>query len=190
MNIVVSQSVIDAVPWIVSTLKKMGFPRLAAENCKTGIITAIMKHFRNLSVNMPGYCYYDIPGQKYRLIFRYRMSKDRTKALLTSVSTGERPLHEQKRNIVRLTESDLMRYIKEAASKVLNEAFDFPNGLSPKKVNEKFTCALSRLYQDGKITEDEFNELFHYGMYFNPYYTNGHKEDCLKNQQSSNHHLL
>lgn len=123
MNIVVSQSVIDAVPWIVSTLKKMGFPRLAAENCKTGIITAIMKHFRNLSVNMPGYCYYDIPGQKYRLIFRYRMSKDRTKALLTSVSTGERPLHEQKRNIVRLTESDLMRYIKEAASKVLNEAF-------------------------------------------------------------------
>lgn len=171
MNIVVSQSVIDAVPWIVSTLKKMGFPRLAAENCKTGIITAIMKHFRNLSVNMPGYCYYDIPGQKYRLIFRYRMSKDRTKALLTSVSTGERPLHEQKRNIVRLTESDLMRYIKEAASKVLNEAFNFPNSLSNEDkqsfTKEEFPyltdIAIEKLNKDWpRIKKMSYKELLDY----------------------------
>lgn len=127
MNIIVSQNVIDAVPWIVSTLKKMGFPRLAVENCKTGIVSAIMGHFRNLNANMPGYCYYDIPGQKYRLIFRYRMSKDRTKALLTSVSTAERQLHEQKRDVVRLTESDLVHCVKEVALMVLNEVFDSQN---------------------------------------------------------------
>lgn len=121
MNIVVSQSVIDAVPWIVSTLKKMGFPRLAVENCKTGIVSAIMGHFRNLNANMPGYCYYDIPGQKYRLIFRYRMSKDRTKVLLTSVSIGKRPLHEQKRNIVRLTESEFKDYVTDVAIRALYE---------------------------------------------------------------------
>lgn len=172
MNIVVSQSVIDAVPWIVSTLKKMGFPRLAAENCKTGIITAIMKHFRNLSVNMPGYCYYDIPGQKYRLIFRYRMSKDRTKALLTSVSTVERQLHEQKRDVVRLTESEFKDYVAKVALKALNEAFDSPDGLSYEEVLEKFSKKLSSLYLNGKISEDDFNELSDYFYHFYPNATN------------------
>lgn len=135
MNIVVSQSVIDAVPWIVSTLKKMGFPRLAVENCKTGIIAAIMQHFRVLNVNMPGYCHYDIPGQKYRLIFRYRMSKDRTKALLTSVSTVERQLHEQKRNIIRLTESDIRHCVSQVLLSVLNEEI-VPIGDKPIKVGD------------------------------------------------------
>lgn len=125
MNIIVSQSVIDAVPWIVSTLKKMGFPRLAVENCKTGIIAAIMGHFRNLNANMPGYCYYDIPGRKYRFIFRYRMSKDRTKALLTSVNTVERELHEQKHDVVRLTESEFKNCVKKVALGVLNEETHF-----------------------------------------------------------------
>lgn len=121
MNIVVSQSVIDTIPRMVSTLKKMGFPLHAVENCKTGIVTAIIGHFRNLSVNMPGYCYYDIPGQKYRFIFRYKMSKDRTKALLTGVSIGERQLHEQKRNVIRLTEADIRHCVRQVLLRALNE---------------------------------------------------------------------
>lgn len=180
MNIIVSQNVIDAVPWIVSTLKKMGFPRLAVENCKTGIVSAIMGHFRNLNANMPGYCYYDIPGQKYRLIFRYRMSKDRTKALLTSVSTAERQLHEQKRDVVRLTESEFKDYVTKIALRALNEAFDFSNALSKGEVLERFSKKLSNLYLEGKISEDDFNELSHYFLYFSPNYTNGYKEDKSK----------
>ncbi len=180
MNIVVSQSVIDAVPWIVSALKKMGFPRLAVENCKTGIVSAIMGHFRNLNANMPGYCYYDIPGQKYRLIFRYRMSKDRTKALLTSVNTVERELHEQKRNVIRLTEADIRHCVRAILAKVLNESFIKPHGLSQSEALEKFGECLSRLYLNGKLTEDEVEELTHYGLYFSPLYSNGHYEDILK----------
>lgn len=171
MNIVVSQSVIDAVPWIVSTLKKMGFPRLAVENCKTGIVSAIMGHFRNLNANMPGYCYYDIPGLKYRVIFRYRMSKDRTKALLTSVSTAERQLHEQKRNIVRLTESDLVHCVKNASLRILNEVLDFPDGLS-KEDKHPFTkeefpyltdIAIEKLNKDwNRIKKMSYKELLDY----------------------------
>lgn len=168
MNIIISQSVIDAIPWIVSTLKKMGFPLLAVENCKTGIINTIMNHFRSLSANMPGYCYYDIPGQKYRFIFRYRISKDKGKTLLTGVSIGERQLHEQKRNAVRLTESDIRHCVKEVVSKVLNGAFDSPDGLSYEEVLEKFSKKLSSLYLKGKISEDDFNELSGYFYHFYP----------------------
>ena len=177
MNIIVSQSVIDAIPWIVSTLKKMGFPQLAVENCKTGIIATIRQHFRNLSAHMPGYCRYNIPGKKYRFIFRYRMSNDRTKALLTGVSIGKRELHEQKRKVIRLTEADIRHCIEKIMSRLLTEGFDFPHELSRKEVLERFSKKLSSLYLEGKISEDDFNELSHYFLYFSPNYANGYEED-------------
>lgn len=135
MNIIVSQSVIDAIPWIVSTLKKMGFPQLAVENCKTGIIATIRQHFMNLSAHMPGYCRYDIPGKKYRFIFRYRMSNDRTKALLTGVSIGKKELHEQKRKVIRLTEADIRHCIRKVMLRLLEESFIHPLS-KPMKIGE------------------------------------------------------
>lgn len=125
MNITVSQNAVNAIPQMVSTLKSMGFPKLAVENCRTGIISAIMRHFTSMNSKMPGYCHYDIPGRKYRFVFTYRMSPTQNMALITGVSIRKRPVentgfpvNEEKRNVIRLTEEDLRRMVKKAVRKV------------------------------------------------------------------------
>lgn len=184
MNITISQNAVNAIPQMVSILKNMGFSNLAVENCKTGIITVIMRHFASMSSNMPGYCYYDIPGKKYRFVFSYRMSSTRNMVLITGVSLKERPLeskqlpvNEQKRNVIRLTESEMRHCMENLVRNVLKEVFDFPHGLSEKDVMERFSKKLSGLYLKGKISEDDFNELAHYFLYFSSNYTNGHEKD-------------
>lgn len=189
MNITVSQNAVNAIPQMVSTLKSMGFPKLAVENCRTGIIAAIMRHFTSMNSKMPGYCHYDIPGRKYRFVFTYRMSPTHNMALITGVSIRKRPVentgfpvNEEKRNVIRLTEEDLRRCVKETLKRVLNETFRLPHGLSKNDVFEKFAWKLSDLYLKGKITEDDHEELSHYFLYFWPNYANGYKEDKTKNK--------
>ena len=142
MNITVSQNAVNAIPQMVSTLKSMGFPKLAVENCRTGIIAAIMRHFTSMNSKMPGYCHYDIPGRKYRFVFTYRMSPTQNMALITGVSIRKRPVentgfpvNEEKRNVIRLTKEDLRRYITEAIRTVLTESFIHPMS-KPMKIGQ------------------------------------------------------
>lgn len=92
-------------------------------------------------------------------------------------------IHESSdKRIIRLTEEDLRRCVKETLKRVLNETFRLPHGLSKNDVFEKFAWKLSDLYLKGKITEDDHEELSHYFLYFWPNYANGYKEDKTKNK--------
>lgn len=87
-------------------------------------------------------------------------------------------IHESsERRTVILTELELKGYLKKAVRRVLAEAFDFPHGLSREEAEKRFFYKLSQLYLDGKITEDDGNELIHYGTYFSPNNKSGHYVD-------------
>lgn len=87
-------------------------------------------------------------------------------------------IHESsERRTVILTESELKGHLKKAVRRVLAEAFDFPHGLSREEAEYRFFYKLSQLYLDGKITEDDGNELIHYGLYFSPHNKSGHYVD-------------
>lgn len=184
MNIIVSQHTVNGIPQLVSFLKSTGLPQLGVENCKRNIISAIMNHFTSISSNMPGYCYYDIPGVKYRVTFSYKMFPEKSMVLITGMGIKERLMENKqastsktKHNVIRLTESEMRHCMENLVRNVLMEAFDFPHGLNEKDVMERFSKKLSSLYLKGKISEDDFNELAHYFLYFRPNYANGHKED-------------
>lgn len=188
MNITVSQNAVNAIPQMVSTLKSMGFPKLAVENCRTGIISAIMRHFTSMNSKMPGYCHYDIPGRKYRFVFTYRMSPTQNMALITGVSIRKRPVentgfpvNEEKRNVIRLTEEDLKHMVKKALMTIITEEYSLPTNLTPGDVMIGFGKILTKIDNSGILTNAEMNELVHLGLYFNPQYLCGYFNKKKKN---------
>lgn len=144
------------------------------------------------------YCYYNDGTSPYSWVFDYKICHNQglviiynfrkvnkfTESKEVKANTNIKPAY-SKQNTIRLTEAELKQCIKESTISTLSESFNFPNGLSLQKTNERFLCTLSRLYQNNKITIDEFNELLHYGMYYNPYYTNGYAHDCRNKKNKS-----
>lgn len=185
MNIVVSQNAVDGITSFVSYMRRLGFSRQALMKYKNQMLSFVSQCIQGAVTkrqlkNNSGSCYFRIPNRKVVWVFGFVYYPNNQTVLITGMGLrqgiDEGKKTQSKQIVIPLTEND----IRNIVANVLEEVFkfpDLPNGLTPSDTKRELSYLISKLYQDGKISEEEGNKLLHYGLYFNPYYANGFKQD-------------
>lgn len=191
MNVVVTQGAVDGISAFVNYMRRIGYNSQLLARYKNNIISQLPQLIQGTisksnNSNNQGYVYFKIPKTAYVWVFTFAFNPMTQMSAITGM--GLRPLKqvsgqpiqeethkERKHNVIRLTEADLRQCIREIVKRVMNQ----PHGLSEEDALLRFGECISKLYLAGKITEDEANELTHFGLYFSPLYTNGHYEDVI-----------